>query len=316
MGATASELVGWIERGFTALYEAMAGTDARWLILGVLLHLLNQVARGRGWYSVVRIACPEEPVRARDALGAWVAGAGASGVLSARGGDAVRLVLLRPRTREAGYGVLTGTLVAEAAGEALVGAALVALAVATGLWPAPSGDALPGPAVLAAAAVGIALLIAVARRAQPLRRFARSIASGARALGSPGRYACAVLPWQVASRGARAASIACFLAAFGLPVTAGAVLLVMLAQAGGRALPLAPATAGAGVAILAAGFGPVTGANVEVSQLAAFLLGTSTLLTVVGVALAVVIAARSVGIAAALAAARAARAPARGSAPA
>ena len=36
----------------------------------------------------------------------------------------------------------------------------------------------------------------------------------------------------------------------------------MLAQSGGRLLPLAPASAAASVAMLAAGFGPATGTHV------------------------------------------------------
>ena len=117
-----------------------------WLGLGVVLHLANQVARGQGWHAVIRAACPDTPVRRRDAVGAWVAGAGASGVLSARGGDGVRLLLLRPRTGEHGYPVLTGTLVAEGAGEAAIGFALLGAAFAAGISP---GVGLPAPALLA-----------------------------------------------------------------------------------------------------------------------------------------------------------------------
>src|SRR4051794_36303613 len=106
-----------------------------WLVLGVVAHLANQVARAQGWYTVIRAACPDAPVRRRDALGAWVAGAGAGGVLSARGGDAERLVLLRQRAGESGYPRLAGTLVAEGAGEAAIGIALLAAAIAAGLAP-------------------------------------------------------------------------------------------------------------------------------------------------------------------------------------
>jgi Lysylphosphatidylglycerol synthase TM region len=326
MGNAAKDLVGAIERAASDLASAVAGADPRWLALGVLLHLANQLARGRGWCSVLRTACPADGVRVRDTLGAWVAGAGAGGLLSARGGDAVRLVLMRPRTPSAGYPVLGGTLAAEAAGEAVVGVALLAIALSAGFGPDLPG--LPGPAVLAAVAVAVPALVLAARRSTAVRRLAAGVARGAGALRHPGEYARAVLPWQIASRVARALSIGCFLLAFGLPATAAAVLLVMLAQAGGRALPLAPASAAAGVAILAAGFGPATGTAADPAQLAAFFVGTSTLLTAVGLALTALIVIRSLGLAAAVAAARtavrpslrrgAARAPlpARGSLPA
>jgi lysylphosphatidylglycerol synthase-like protein len=267
----------------------MGPAEIGWLVAGVLLHLCNQLARGQSWYAVIHSACPAAPVRRRDAAGAWVGGAGASGVLSARGGDAVRLLLLRPRTADAGYPVLCGTLVAEAAGEAAIGIALVGVAAAFGLWP---GMGIPAPWL---ALVAIPVVFAVSRIGA-VRRFAAGVARGTCALRSPGRYAYAVLPWQAASRLARALSIACFLMAFGLPATVPAVLLVMFAQVGGRAIPFAPASLGAGAAILAAAFEPVTGTAVSTATVAQFFVGTSALLTAVGVALAVIIAARSAAL--------------------
>jgi uncharacterized membrane protein YbhN (UPF0104 family) len=263
----------------------MGAANLAWVVLGVLVHLANQLARAQGWHAVIRSACPAEPVRRRDAVAAWVGGAGAAGVLSARGGDAVRVLLLRPHAPGAGVPLLTGTLVAEATGEAAIGVALLVAAAAAGIGP---GLGLPAPTLLAVAAVALLVASALA----PVRRFATGVARGACALRRPGRYACRVVPWQLASRLARGAAIACFLVAFGLPATVPAVLLVMLAQGGGRTIPFAPASVGAGVAILAAAFEPMTGTAVDPARLAAFYVGTSAVLTVVGVVLAVVIAAR------------------------
>jgi hypothetical protein len=78
----------------------------------------------------------------------------------------------------------------------------------------------------------------------------------------------------------------CFLAAFGLPAGPEAVALVMLAQGGGRLLPLAPASVAATVAVLAASFPVATGTDVSAGALTAFIVGMSSLLTLVGVVLA------------------------------
>jgi hypothetical protein len=64
----------------------------------------------------------------------------------------------------------------------------------------------------------------------------------------------------------------------------------MLAQGGGRLLPLAPASVAATVAVVAAGMPSATGADVGTGAVAAFVVGTSTALTLVGVVLAIVIA--------------------------
>src|ERR671929_145971 len=131
MRDAAHGLVAVVERATTGLAEAVAGAAVGWLLLGVVLHVANQVARGRGWHALVRAACPAEPgPRCRDVIAAWVAGAGAGGVLSARGGDAVRVLLLARRAPDAGCPVLAGTLVAEGAGELAFGAAVPAGQVA------------------------------------------------------------------------------------------------------------------------------------------------------------------------------------------
>jgi uncharacterized membrane protein YbhN (UPF0104 family) len=310
-----------------------------WLALGVLLHLANQVARGRGWWAILRPAAGHDPaLRRRDAVAAWMAGAGAAGVTFARGGDAVRVLLLLRRVPEVPAAVLAGTLVAEGAGELAGGLMLVPAAVALG--------AAPGvPLKAVAAAVGVvalALIVAGVRRRRGApcvevpaagdapaagaallapaespaagsavlapgevtvagwraRAWRRVVAVGAR-LGCGcsalplGAFARQVLPWQFVARMCRLAALGCFLAAFGLPVTPAAILLVVFAQGGGRLVPFAPASVGAGAAMLAAAFEPVTGTSASAADVAAFFLGTSAVLTIAGTLVATAICLRA-----------------------
>jgi Lysylphosphatidylglycerol synthase TM region len=259
-----------------------------WLVLGVILHLANQVLRGRGWCALVHAASGVDGPRRRDAIAAWVAGAGAGGLVSARGGDAVRVLLLRRRMPDAGCPMLAGTLVAEGAGECATGALLLAVALVVGVGPQLGASTATVVFVAAGLLVAAALLV-LARRSPRLRRIAAGVGRGCAPLRAPGAYARHVFPWQLASRACRLGALACFLAAFGIPATPAAVLLVAFAQGGSRMLPFAPAAVGAGVAMLAASFGPVTGSAVSAERLAAFYLGTSTLLTVVGTAIALAI---------------------------
>ena len=264
-----------------------------WLALGVGLHLANQVLRGRGWHTIVLAAAgagsgprghaeAAPGPRRRDTIAAWIAGAGAGGVFSARGGDAVRILLLSRSCPRGGCPLLAGTLVAEGAGELAAGAALVALALALGAGPELGATATTGFAALAAV-LGALAVWALVRRVPRVRRIAAGIGRGCAPLREPRAYARGVLPWQLASRACRLGALACFLAAFGLPATPIAVLLVTFAQVSGRLVPFAPASVGAGAAILAATLEPVTGSAVPVAQVAAFYVGTSVVLTAVGV---------------------------------
>jgi hypothetical protein len=213
-----------------------------------------------------------------------VAGAGVTGIVSARGGDVVRVLMLKRRLpRTTTCATLAGTLAAETVAETACGTVVVGWAAAAGLMPAAGGSGL----LVAAGAVAAMVAVAVActRRWERLRRLRDEAWQGLAALRRPGLYARRVLPWEVLGRAVRLASLTCFLVAFGLPVSLAAVALVMAAQAGGRLVPFGPAGAGVSLAILAVAFGTVTGEAVALDRLAAFVVGTSAVLTVVGLAL-------------------------------
>jgi Lysylphosphatidylglycerol synthase TM region len=290
----AADLAAGLEGALAGLADAVAGAALGWLALGVVLHLANQVARGGGWFAIVRAACDDDPrLRRRDAIAAWVAGAGAGGVASARGGDAVRVLLLARRVPRAGCPVLAGTLVAEGVGELAVGLALLAVALLVEVGPELGVSATSLPYALTAVAV-VAVAFVAGSKVAPVRRLGARVGHGCVLLRTPGSYARGVLPWQGLSRVCRLGALACFLTAFGLPATPAAVLLVVFAQGGSRLLPFAPASVGAGAAMVAAMFAPVTGAEVPAGQVAAFFVGTSTVLTVVGTVLTSAVCVRAV----------------------
>src|SRR3954462_12955849 len=295
MWDAAGDLAAGIEAALGGLAGALAGADPRWLLLGGGLHLANQATRGRGWDGILPSApCADPRLRRRDVVAAWVAGAGAGGVVSARGGDAVRVLLLARRMpgESCRGALLTGTLVAEAAGECALGAAVLLLALAAGVGPELGPSTTSVFLVLGGllAAAGVFLL---GRRVGRVRRFLTRAGEGCAALRDPRAYARDVLPWQLASRLLRIAALASFLPAFGLPATPAGVLPVVSARTGGRLVPFSPASVGAGAAILAATFEPITHSTVPPAQIAAFFMGTSAVLTVVGTALALAICLKS-----------------------
>jgi uncharacterized membrane protein YbhN (UPF0104 family) len=297
MWNAAEEVAAALEHALGGLAESVTGAALGWLAVGVLLHLANQVLRGRGWHAVVRAATDETPsLRRRDTILAWIAGAGASGVASARGGDAVRVLLLRRKVPRDGCPLLAGTLVAESAGEVLIGAPDARRRARRGRGSRDRRRQHERGArgLLAAGLLLVGGLVLAGRRIPAVRRTCARVNRGCVVLRQPVTYAREVLPWQLASRGCRFASVLCFLAAFGLPATPVAVLLVVAAQGGGRLLPFAPASVTAGAAMLAAAFEPVTGSTVAAADVAAFFVGTSTVLTVVGIASALLICSRTV----------------------
>jgi len=173
------------------------------------------------------------------------------------------------------------------------------------VW-ALSAGLVPGlhrPGLATASLIGaglIALLLVVrraARRFPAVGRACSDAKAGLAVLGSPAYYARRVASWNVLSRALRLASLAAFLAAFGLAVSITAALVVMIAHSSGRLLPFSPASAATSLGLLVAAFPAVTHTTASASQLTAFYLGTTGLLTVVGIALSALVLVRELGLA-------------------
>jgi uncharacterized membrane protein YbhN (UPF0104 family) len=271
--------------------------DLLWLVAGVVLHLCSQLSRGRGWHTIVCAAHPEEHrPRRRDVLLTWIAGAGASGVLSARGGDALRILLLRRRMTTT-CPTLVGTIAAETIAETTLGVLFTTWALSAGFIP---GLHSPGLASVALIAGGVILLLLIARRlSRRVPALARACADARRGLsllGSPGCYARRVVPWSVLSRLLRIGALVCLLAAFALPVSLTAALVVMVAHSSGRLLPFGPAGTGASLGLLVAAFPAVTHTDVSAGEVTAFYLGSTGVLTAVGIAVSGLILVRELGL--------------------
>jgi hypothetical protein len=123
------------------------------------------------------------------------------------------------------------------------------------------------------------------------RRRTRGLLSGLRRgfviLDRPRDFLRGVVAWQALARLIRLGSIACFMAAFALPVTVATVVLVTPAHGGGRIIPVAPASAGLRIAMLTYGFVAVTGDAVDVTRITAFSFDVGVALSVTGIAIAI-----------------------------
>lgn len=144
--------------------------DLALLGAAVALYVVATVVRGWRWHVILRLDGISH--RAVDALALVCVGYMGNTVLPARGGEVLRVVLLRQRTTARKREIL-GSIIAERLLDAVVLVALFALLTWVGVAGAPTGQL---PALLAAAA--LALLAAAvwlylrARRAGRLEGFA------------------------------------------------------------------------------------------------------------------------------------------------
>jgi len=275
--------------------DRTAHVDPWWVAVGVVLYILAQVIRTRGWYTIIRAAYPAaDGLRARDVTRAYLAGSGVNAIVPARGGDFVKLAIVHRRIPGSSYATLAATFVPETLFESAVGIGLVIWALARGFLPVPTTTGefpsldvsliIEHPVLCAvgAAALGALVWWLVRRMGGRLRR-------GLAILRTPRRFLTGVASWQALARVVRLASLAAFMAAFELPVTPATVVLVMAAQGGGRIIPLGPASVGLRMAMLSYGFVEVTGHEVDIAAITAFTVGVGTVLALAGLVLAIVL---------------------------
>ena len=251
-----------LARAVQALVEQLDAIAWLPLFVGVLAHLAKMLARSRAWYGVLEAAYPESGLRARTALAAYVAGTGANALVPARGGDVLRLYLVKRRLPRATYTTLGSTLAVEAIFDSVFALVLVVWAVWRGYLPGldvlgrlPDVDwlwvfdrpQLAAGIAVAALVLGFALGILAVVKGRTLRE---RLAQGVAVLRTPGRYLRRVVLWQAVDWTLRAVTIACFLSAFGLHPTVERAAVVQATQSVSSLLPLTPAGLGTEQALL------------------------------------------------------------------
>jgi uncharacterized membrane protein YbhN (UPF0104 family) len=278
------------------LLQRAASVNPYLAALGIVLYVVAQAVRTRGWHTILQAAYPDagDDLRARHTMAAYLAGAGLNGIIPARGGDIVKLWLLHRRIGGSRYPTLAATFLPETLFETFFGFALVIWALSRGFLPVPTASGeMPhvdvtlliehpilctlGLLALSGAGYGLYRLL----RARIVDLAAR-LRQGVAIFGQPWRFITGVAGWQALARVIRLGSLAAFMQAFSLPVTVSTVVLVMAAQGGGRIIPLAPASAGLRLAMLSYGFVEVTGHAVDIAAITTFTFGVGALLMLSG----------------------------------
>jgi hypothetical protein len=283
------------------LADSVSDAHVGWLVAAVALHVAGQLSRGFAWGGVLSAAWRD--VSPRRACAWYVCGAGLTGVLSARGGDAVRMGLAKRELPEATWPALAGTLAAEGSFELASGVALALGALGVGV----GGLHVPSPWVIGAVLAAATAVALLAIRSPRLRRVTREVGRGMAALRKPRHFACRVLPWQVGGRLLRLASLGCFLYAFGLPAGPVVVIAATVVQGSGRWLPIPGAGTAAAAAALLATLPIAAGHPVDAAAVGALAIAQPAVLTLIGVTVSLVLLTALLGVRTPRALVRAAR---------
>jgi uncharacterized membrane protein YbhN (UPF0104 family) len=217
---------------------------------------LRMAVRSRAWRNILAAAYPDSKVRWRSVFGAYAAGAGVNAVVPVRGGDLLKLFLVRRRVEGATYATLGASLLVETLVDAVLSVLLIVWAVETHVLPGvhvlhrlPSVDwfwLFRHPRA-AAAVAGSTLVLGFAAglwAAARIAAFRQRVAQGFAVLHTPGRYVRGVAALQLLDWALRLATAYFFLRAFHVHADLRNALRVQVSQSLSTIVPLTPAGIG------------------------------------------------------------------------
>jgi len=261
-----------------------------WAALAVALgfHLVKLVFRGVAWRNILRASYPEERIPVRPVFGAYAAGVGVNSIVPGRGGDLVKLYLVRHRFPSMTYATLASTLLAETLLDFVLATAFFLWALSLGVVPSihtPSFDwgwlFRNSKATASIVALLTVLVIWFFWKASRSGGFRERLGRGVAILRDRRRYLREVASWQLASWVCRIASLYWFLRAFHVHATLHNALLAQVVDSLSTLLPISPGGAGTKQGFLVA----ILHGQASTSRLLAFSIGMYVAVTLFNIAL-------------------------------
>jgi uncharacterized membrane protein YbhN (UPF0104 family) len=233
-------------------------SDVAWtpVLLGVLCHSVKMLVRTRAWRNVLAAAYPSSVVRWRSVFGAYAAGAGVNAILPARGGDLLKLYLVKHRVEGARYPTLAASLLVETIVDLALSSLLLLWALSEHVLPGvhlvrrlPAVDWFwlfrhPRLALVVVAVVVVASFLLGLVLAGRIAAFWQRVAQGLAILRTPALYLRRVVLWQLVDWSLRIATIYFFLRGFHIPATLDNALRMQVTQSLATILPLTPSGIG------------------------------------------------------------------------
>ena len=108
-----------------------------WAALGIALalHFAKVAVRTIAWRNILRAAYPQTRVPLRPIFGAYVAGVGVNSIVPGRGGDLVKLYLVRQKISGTTYTTLASTLFTETLVDLVLAGVIFIWALTQGVLP-------------------------------------------------------------------------------------------------------------------------------------------------------------------------------------
>jgi uncharacterized membrane protein YbhN (UPF0104 family) len=245
------------------------------LALGAIAFVLYLTLRARAFFHTLRAAYPTERIAFRRVWGAYIAAYGFNNVIPARGGDVIKLFLVKQSIPNSTYPAVGAAICVEAIFDAVMAVFILTFAFSQGVFPKPPDFADLGAFDLSFLAghprftlflltfLAVASLVGFAVLSQRVKAFWARVRQGLTILQDRRRYLREVFAIQFAGWLFRFFAFWMLLEAFNVGGSVKNVLLVLGVNAVAAVVPFTPGGAGVQQALLVKVFaGTATGATV------------------------------------------------------
>lgn len=276
-----------------AFFDSLSRVGWLSLLLGAACFVVYLTLRARAFFNTLRAAYPQEPIAFRRIWGAYIAAYGFNNVIPARGGDIIKLFLVKRSIPHATYPAVGAAICVEAVFDAVMGVFILTFAFTQGVFPKPPDfaklDAFdlaffaghPRFTLFVLTALAIAVLVGFAVLSQRVLAFWARVRQGLTILFDRRRYMREVFAVQFAGWCFRFTAFWLLLEAFNVGGSVRNVLLVLGVNAVAAAVPFTPGGAGVQQALLVKVFsGTASGATVAAYSVGQQIVVAATTLAV------------------------------------
>jgi uncharacterized protein (TIRG00374 family) len=251
------------------------------LLIGLAFFGFYLTIRSRAYFNVLRAAYPDQTIQWRRIWGAYIAAYGFNNVIPARGGDVIKLFLVKNSIEGASYSAVGSSFFVELVYDGVMGVFILAFAFSQGVFPKPPDFAKLNAFDLSFFAahfeftlflltvLGAIGLVGFALLSRRVRAFWERVRQGIAILRDRRRYLREVFAVQFAGWLCRFTAFWFLLEAFNVGGSVKNVLLVLGVNAVAAVVPFTPGGAGVQQAFLVKVFEGVATA----STIAAYSVG-------------------------------------------
>jgi len=258
-----------------SFFSSIASVNLLPLVIGLACFITYLTIRSRAYFNVLRAAYPTETIRWRRIWGAYIAAYGFNNVIPARGGDVMKVFLVKTSIPRSTYPAVTASMMVEALFDLSIAIPVLLFAFTQGVFPKPPDFASLGAFDLSfvfgnpkltfflLTVVALLALLAFAWLSERAKRFWARVRQGLTILGDRQRFFREV--WLVLFAGYlfRLAAFWMLLDAFHVGGSVRNVLLVHGINAIAALMPFTPGGAGVQQAFMVKVFAAsATGATV------------------------------------------------------